>query len=226
MRRLVAGGLVLLAAACGAPADGSGARVEPSSTVVVRPVLLDPVVPGWSPVRSVKRAAAYDVPPSWHVRTEGTIVGYEGDDGQRVGASGAADYGAGACGENSSLAVAGVKHDTGSDLARAAEATAREWAGLAYRDGRKRAPRLSVGSPEQTTVFGGRAAVLVKVAAKVAAPTGSCKLSRGTVYAVAATGFTGELGPTAVLVVVADVGVPDAVPEAEIRQVLGTLRPV
>jgi hypothetical protein len=42
---------------------------------------------------------------------------------------------------------------------------------------------------------------------------------------VAATGFTGELGPTAILVVVADVGRPDAVPEAEIREILATLRP-
>ena len=67
--------------------------------------------------------------------------------------------------------------------------------------------------------------MVVKVAARTASRAGACKLTGGAVYAVSATGFTGELGPTAILVVVADVGRPDAVPEAEIRQILSTLRP-
>ena len=66
---------------------------------------------------------------------------------------------------------------------------------------------------------------MVKATARTATPTGPCRLTGGAVYAVSATGFSGELGPTAILVVVADVGRPDAVPEAEIRQIMGTLRP-
>ena len=225
--RLLIGAALVLAAGCGNPQDaGAGALAEPlSAAPTVTPVVLDPQVPGWSPVRSVSRAAAYDVPPSWKVLTETTIVGYEsGND--RVAASGAAEFGTGACGgQNSSLALSGVKHDTGTDLARAAQATAREWADLAYRDDKQRRPRLTVGQPETITTRGGQPAAVVKVTAKTASRTGACKLTEGAVYAVAATGFTGELGPTAILVVVADVGRPDAVPETEIREILGTLRP-
>ena len=54
--------------------------------------------------------------------------------------------------------------------------------------------------------------------------TGTCG-TKGAVYAVSATGFTGELGPTAILVVVAGTGFDRAVPEPEIRQILTTLRP-
>jgi len=226
VRRLLVGVAVALAAGCGNPPAAGAPPPEPlSPAATVKPVVLDPQVPGWSPVRSVSRAAAYDVPPSWEVLTETTIVGYEsGED--RVAASGAAQFGAGVCGnENSTLALSGVKHDTGTDLARAAGATAREWADLAYRDDKQRRPRLTVGQPETITTRGGQPATVVKVTARTASRTGACKLTEGAVYAVAATGFTGELGPTAILVVVADVGRPDAVPEAEIREILGTLRP-
>lgn len=221
---LVAVVLAFVAAGCGTPPAAAPDPVP--AAPAVQPVVLDPVLPGWSPVRSVKRAAVYDVPPTWRVLTESTIVGYETDQGERVAASGAADFGSGACGtENSSLAVAGIKHDTGTDLARAADGTAREWADLAFRDDKQRRPRLTVGQPETITTRAGRPAVLVKVTARTASRAGACKLTAGAVYAVSATGFTGELGPTAILVVVVDTGRPDAVPEAEIRQILGTLRP-
>jgi len=47
----------------------------------------------------------------------------------------------------------------------------------------------------------------------------------GMVYALSAGGFTGKLGPTVILVIVADTGLANAVPEGEIRQILTTLRP-
>lgn len=227
-RRWLAGAVLVLAAAgCGnAPAAGAGGPADPLQTAAaVQPVVLDPVVPGWSPVRSVKRAAVYDVPPTWNVLSESTIVGYETKQGQRVAGSGAAEFGPNACGSNSSLAIAAIKHDTGTDLARASEATVREWGDLAFRDSRERKPRLTVGPPETITTQQGRTAVLVKAEVRTASPTGDCKLTRGAVYAVSATGFTGELGPTAILVVVADVGLPQVVPEPEIQQILRTLRP-
>jgi hypothetical protein len=220
---LIAGLCLSSAAGCAAP-RGTGNPATPAPTVV--PVVIDPVVPGWSPVRSVKRAAVYDVPPTWTVSSEGVIIGYETDSGVRVAASGAADFGRGVCGDrNSSLATAGIKHDIGSDLVAAAESTAREWAGLAFRDDKDRLPRLAVGAPEETTTTAGRPAVVVKVTARTASRAGACKITDGVVYAAAATGFTGELGPTAILVIVADVGRPDAVAEAEIRRILSTLRP-
>jgi hypothetical protein len=225
-RWLAAAALVLAVPGCGNPPPaGDGGPAEPLQTAAaVQPVVLDPVVPGWSPVRSVKRAAVYDVPPTWNVLSETTIVGFETKQGQQVAGSGAAEFAPNACGD-SSLAIAAIKHDTGTDLARASEATVREWGDLAFRDGRERKPRLTVGEPETITIQQGRNAVVVKAEVRTASPAGDCKLTRGAVYAVSATGFTGELGPTAILVVVADVGLPGVVPEAEIRQILSTLRP-
>ena len=128
-------------------------------------------------------------------------------------------------GPESSLATAGIRHDTGTDLVLAAEATAREWAGIAFRDDKDRLPRLAVGAPEETTTMAGRRAVVVKVTARTASRTGACRLTEGVVYAASATGFSGELGPTAILVIVADAGRPDGVADAEIRRILSTLRP-
>ena len=78
--------------------------------------------------------------------------------------------------------------------------------------------------PEQVITLTGRPAVIVKVDATGAHTSGTCG-TKGAVYAISATGFTGELGPTAILVVVAGVGFSRAIPEAEIRQILTTLRP-
>ena len=48
---------------------------------------------------------------------------------------------------------------------------------------------------------------------------------KGAVYAISATGFTGELGPTAILIVGRRCRVRPRRPRAEIRQILTTLRP-
>ena len=192
----------------------------------MQPVVLDPLVPGWSPVRSVKRAAVYDVPPSWQVLTETTIVGYETEQGQRVAASGAAEFGTGACGsENSSLAArrgqARHRHRPGpggrGDRSRVGRP------GLPRRQG---APAPAHRRPAGDDHHPGRAAGRAGQGDRAdRVPGRRLQADRGAVYAISATGFTGELGPTAILVVVADIGRPDAVPEAEIRQILGTLRP-
>ena len=191
------------------------------------PVVLDPVVPGWSPVRSVKRAAVYDVPPNWRVHTESTIVGYETDGGHQVAASGAAVFGLGACGDqHAPLATAGSSTTPAPTWpGRRVDRTGVGRPGLPRRP-RRRPPKLTVGAPEPVTTLTGRPAVVVKVTARTASRAGPCKLAEGTVHALSATGFTGELGPTAILVVVASLGQPDAVAESEIRQILGTLRPV
>ena len=86
------------------------------------------------------------------------------------------------------------------------------------------ARRSRRAKPEQITTLTGKPAVIVKVDATAASTTGTCGL-KGAVYAISATGFTGELGPTAILVVVAGSGFDRAVPEPEIRQILTTLRP-
>ena len=229
---------VLLVTSCTVSVSGAPAaiaRAVPQSGAVAPPsagapssnssLVVASVVPGWNTVRSVKRAALYDVPPDWTVNSEDTFVGYQAKDGKLlVGATGSASVGDDACGKNMSLAISAVKHSTDADLAGSSKSIALEWADAAFRDEKDTRPTIRAGRPEHITTLTGKPAVIVKVDATAAHSTGTCGL-KGAVYAVSATGFTGELGPTAILVVVAGSGFDRAVPEPEIRQILTTLRP-
>ena len=206
------------------PATSAGPTPAPTPAPGVVPLVIEPVVPGWNVVRSVNRAAAYDVPPTWTVRSESTIIGFEDDAGNRVASTGAATFGEDVCGDGD-LALAVVRHDEGTDLTAASTVLAEAWADLAYRDEADARPTLTTGSPETITTVTGQQATVVEVTAALNSPATTCGITTGSVFAAAATGFTGEFGPTVVLVVVAAVGVPGAAPESEIRQMLTTLRP-
>lgn len=207
--------LVLLSTGCTVLVDGT-----PSAAPGAAPEV------EWDVVRAPKRAAAYDVPPTWTVRTESTVIGFRDAQGNPVASSGAATYGEGRCGEYSNLAIAVVRHDEGTDLAAAARVNAELWAGAAYLDAADTPPALSTGPPETITTAAGQQAVVVEVTATPATPNPTCGTTTGAVYAVAAGGYAGELGPTAVLVVVADVDAPGAAPESDIRRMLSSLRPL
>jgi hypothetical protein len=207
------------------PKSGDAAPTSAGPPPTNGSLVVTSVVPGWNTVRSVKRAALYDVPPDWTVNSEDTLVGYQAKDGKLlVGATGSASVGDDACGKNMSLAISAVKHSTDADLAGSSKSIALEWADAAFRDEKDTRPTIRAGRPEHITTLTGKPAVIVKVDATAARTTGTCGL-KGAVYAVSATGFTGELGPTAILVVVAGSGFDRAVPEPEIRQILSTLRP-
>jgi hypothetical protein len=235
---VVCAACVLLLASCTVSVSGvpaavtrpapTSAEVAPSSAGASpsnSSLIVTSVVPGWNTVRSVKRAALYDVPPDWNVNSEDTLVGYQSNDGKLlVGATGSASVGDDACGKNMSLAISAVKHSTDGDLAGASTSQALEWADAAFRDSNDKRPALKTEKPEQVNTLTGKPAVVVKVDATAAHTSGTCG-TKGAVYAISATGFTGELGPTAILIVVAGVGFNRAIPEAEIRQILTTLRP-
>ena len=176
-------------------------------------------------VRSTKRAALYDVPPAWTVKSEDSIVGYQTNDGKLlVAASGSASVGDDACGKYTSLALSAVKHSEGSNLVQASTMEAQAWADAAFRDSKDKRPALRTEKAKKVTTLTGKPAVIVKVDATAPNPIGSCG-TKGAAYALSATGFTGQFGPTAILVVVANVGSDGAIPESEIRQILTTLRP-
>jgi hypothetical protein len=106
----------------------SSAGASPSNNSLI----VTSVVPGWNTVRSVKRAALYDVPPDWNVNSEDTLVGYQSNDGKLlVGATGSASVGDDACGKNMSLAISAVKHSTDGDLAGAS--TSRKYSEVPWR---------------------------------------------------------------------------------------------
>jgi hypothetical protein len=220
-----------------APAPDTAAAVAPSVAAVAPPTqpsaprptagpaAFEPVVDGWKTVRSTQRAALYDVPPDWTVNSDDTIVGFGTRNGQVVvAASGSASVGENACGRFTSLATSVVKHSTSDDLATASRLEAQQWAGAAFLDSQDRRPTLRTGRPETITTATGKSAVIVKVTATAASSVGLCGPT-GVAYAVSATGFTGRLGPTAILIVVAGTDFPKAVPDAQIRKVLTTLRP-
>jgi hypothetical protein len=191
------------------------------------PVVIDPVIPGWNVVRSVNRAAAYDVPPDWNVLTETTIFGFGDINNGGVASTGASTFGDEACGPSTVLAAGVVRHDEGADLAASATTLADAWADQAYLDANDAHPTLTTSDPEPLTMLTGQPAVMVKTTAVAASPSqNSCATTTGAAYAVAATGFEGELGPTVILVVVTDVDSPGSPSEETIREILCTLRPV
>ena len=208
-----------------APAAGPAAASSTGAPSTNAPLIVKPLVTGWNTVRSTKRAALYDVPPAWTVKSEESIVGYQTNDGKLlVAASGSASVGDDACGKFTSLALSAVKHSEGSNLVQASTVEAQAWADAAFRDSKDRRPALRTEKAEKVTTLTGKSAVIVKVDATAANPIGTCG-TQGAAYALSATGFTGQFGPTAILVVVADVGSDGAIPESEIRQILTTLRP-
>src|SRR4029079_1460828 len=72
------------AVAGSAPTSGQVAPSSSGSPSSNSSLIVTSVVPGWNTVRSVKRAALYDVPPDWTVNSEDTLVGYHGEDAQRL----------------------------------------------------------------------------------------------------------------------------------------------
>jgi hypothetical protein len=217
-----------LAAGCGA-GGGPAAPDQPDQAGIapaVAPVVIDPLVSGWSPARSPDMAAVYDVPPDWRVRPEGTALSIETAPGKGVSASGVALLGSTSCEDPSYwIGATAVMYESDPDLAAAAANAARAWGHHQYLDDQKRAPELTVGAPEKITTLAGQPAVTVAVQARPASRIGSCRISRGVVHAIAATGYRGKLGPTAILVVITDLGRSDTVPDTLIRQILTTLRP-
>lgn len=233
-------GAMIVLAGCAIPIAGSASPADlpaPSAPGLPTPsfppiptapggvFIAEPLVPGWNTVRSVNRAALYDVPPTWTVDSEDTIRGYELEDGTTVVGSGSAAFGEEVCGENTSLAISVIKHSTGTDLAAASRAYVQEWGDIAFRDEAETAPALQLAPPETITTLSGRPGVVVRADATAASPATDCGITTGAVWAISVPGFSGELGPTVVLIVVAVTAVPGVVPEAEIRQVLSTLRP-
>jgi hypothetical protein len=190
------------------------------------PVVIDPLVSGWSPARAPDVAAVYDVPPDWQVQPEGDTISITSEPGKGVSASGVALLNTNACGGSPyQTAAAGVMYETEADLAAAATNAARAWGHYRFVDNENRPPELTVGAAENLTTLAGQPAVTVAVEARAASRVGPCKVSRGVVHAIAATGYAGKLGPTAILVVINDLGRSDTVPDPQVRQILTTLRP-
>lgn len=194
--------------------DGlSGPDNDPSKKVKA-------AVPGWRPVPRKERGIAYDVPRSWSVESEGTLLGFENSDGTpKVLMGGAARHKKDWCGTDE-RAVTGTKGATGAkSTADAARTAAASWARAAYTDEFGGTVRVG-GTVSFTNKHGLKGSMVTATVTGTSEAKDKCA-SDGLVRAVAVKDSDGEY---AVWIVVADTGVEDAVTAREIETMTGSLR--
>ncbi|MBA2310573.1 MAG: hypothetical protein H0W01_15065 [Pseudonocardiales bacterium] len=199
----------------------AGTAPAPSTSESTRPSAQPgALVPGWQPVHSDKRNASFDSPPSWEVKPDSVIIGFESGRAIVAG-SGSATFRNGFCPSKPSAdrGLAVLTSSSMKDLGAAATDSAERWADLGYRDDAEKPPQLTPEPPTPLRTISGLDAMAAKVTAKPAS-VGPCGSPTGVVRVLAAS----IQGATVVLVVVTDAGVPDGAPEADVQQILTTLR--
>jgi hypothetical protein len=180
-------------------------------------------VSGWQVVVAAKAALAYDVPPDWKILSDGTIAGFDDQQGNPVVTmSYAANYKAGYCtGHSGSFrAETGINSTATADPGQAATDMAQKVATAAYTDGTV-TPTVTPGTPQPITVAGDNGMV-VKDTVTVTQQS-SCDPPGGEVYVVALPLASPNTGCDT-MIVVADQGTPDAASDQQIQQIIGSLR--
>ncbi|MFI0485922.1 hypothetical protein [Actinomadura sp. 9N215] len=201
-----------------APSPPSSPEPEPVSTV-------PPEVKGWKAVSSAKYGLTYDVPKAWRVLPSGTLSGFEGiNGGKPVMMSSTAVFRDDACKDGDdeySRGNTGFNQYVEGGVAEVAKHAANKWATHGYSVEGAPAPAVTLSAPE--TVKVGRAKAVHVRADVVVKAKGKCDSPSAVVHAVAVPG----VGPskTTVFVLLSDQGVPDALPKAELKKILGSLRP-
>ncbi|MDI5974814.1 hypothetical protein [Amycolatopsis magusensis] len=192
-------------------------------------VVVPAVVDGWQSVAGGEGAYAYDVPARWTPKP-GTVHGWEGEGQPKVVMSTSAFYGDGFCpaDDDSRLGGAGVRPDTQTDPAVAAEQFATSVANRAYTwDGPP--PQLRVGPPEAAEMSLGdgktRPATirLVDVTTSGGHP---CLAKQAVVGVIAASSADTAKPGTVLLAVYADQTAPDFTTKDEIQRILRSYRAV
>ncbi|GAA4229051.1 hypothetical protein GCM10022254_20630 [Actinomadura meridiana] len=191
---------------------------EPSSTV-------PPRVRGWKAVSSAKYGLTYDVSPSWRILPSGTLHGYEGvNGGNPVMMSSGAEFREGACKDGDDeydRADTGFNQYVVGDVLKVANHAANKWATNGYSEEGAPAPVVTLSAPKTVRVGRARA---VYIRADVVVKAGKkCSPPKAVVHTVAVPGVAPGL--TTVFVLLADQGVPDALPNADMRKILASLRP-
>ncbi|WP_399131958.1 hypothetical protein [Streptomyces sp. ITFR-16] len=222
--------------------DGNGeARPQPSPTAPASADGTDrgaagggsgPLVPGWKTVVNAERGITFDVPDSW-ARKAASWVSYvaENDDPKEkplVGMMAPAvlqekwctsDDDKDGTQDDYALASTGTTGEQGSrSAAEAAEDTAETWVyGLYTQPDRS---RLTVGEPESFRTKTGVEGSLVTVTSSGTPKKGKCDTDGKAVTFA----FKNAEGEFVSWTYVGAHGVPDEVPDATIRQILGTVR--
>jgi hypothetical protein len=200
--------------------------LPPPASTPFSPPSAQAKVPGWRAVVAIKHGVTYDVPPgTWTVQSPDMIVGFEDPSGKpEVAGSGAAVYKQGYCKGHSGSwrAQAAVSGYSTADLAGDAQDAARKWATYGYTpDAGGSAPTVTLGAT-QTISAGGVSAQESTATVTVHDGANACSPPRGIVHAVA---VPLKSGGVSVLVVIADQGVADAMPDADLQKIAASARP-
>ena len=180
-------------------------------------------VPGWTAAVSTTRNAAYDVPAPWVPGSPGLVRGYRTDDEVGIAMSGVAAYESGepspcAEGEQYELAWSGVTGAPVADAAIAARDVAELWTGY-FEPENGSPPQAEYSTPQPVTVNGQAGSHVV---ADIVVPSGACGSPHKVIHTVAVHDGTGE---SLVWVLLAEQDVPGAVTDADIDQIIRSLRP-
>lgn len=226
-------GVLLVGVAIGGIVLLSGAHEQKQQPVAVPPPSAPPSsappaqakIPGWKAVTAVKHGVAYDVPPSWSVKSPDVIIGFEDAHGNpQVAGSGAVTYKEGYCQGHSGSwrAEAAVTGYVTTDPAADAKDAARKWATDGYApDGGGSPPTVTVGAPHPISV-GGVTGQEATATVTVRDRRNSCSPPGAVVHTVA---MPPKNGRVAVLIVIADQSVADAASDADLQKIAGSLRP-
>lgn len=203
-------------------ASASASSIPASRTENVREPV-PPAVPGWRGMALPEFGVAYDIPPGWKPET-GSLSGFENESGERVTMSGYSSYMRDFCPEAdlSFRARVGLTGSNDPDPVVAADNAIREWARMGWGTETGVPPDVTPNPVEAVTVDGGLIEAKLVSGTVTPAEPGPC--SPPSVYVgVLAVPTTGDKN-AALLIGIADQGVPGAVPPADINRSLTSLR--
>ncbi|WP_432094473.1 hypothetical protein [Streptomyces sp. bgisy100] len=214
----------------GAGDSGGGELANPRADSEVKPV-----VPGWKTVVNGKRHSAFDVPPDWAVERPGTAIGFTDQKdtsdfpkslvtmtspayAQEKWCTSKTESGRE---DTTSLGAAGTKGAQGAkSTAEAAQNEALSWVFAAYDQKKTGTFRGTRAKPFKSDhgISGSTSSATVTGVKK----TGKCTTD-GKAFAVTYRADTGDL---ATWVLYTAKGVEDEIPDATIRKIMSTLRPL
>ncbi|MEV6316325.1 hypothetical protein [Streptomyces sp. NPDC051776] len=224
-----------------APSDGKSPGEEPSDEGELDnpraggDTEVEPVVPGWKTVVNAKRQNAFDVPPEWSVESQGTSIGFEDSKDKSdfpralivMSAPAFADRKwctvktESGYDSDTALAAAGTKGAQGArSTANAAQDAAEMWVYAGYDQNETGTRKVTKAKPFSSehglTGFSSSATVTgVK-------KTDKCS-SDGKSFTVAYKARNGDL---AIWSLYAAKGVKDEIPDATIKKIMNSLRPL
>ncbi|MFI0776418.1 hypothetical protein [Streptomyces sp. NPDC021212] len=219
-----------------APASSSAPAEDPSAGDEDNPragggaAEVKPVIPGWQTVVSPKRHDAFDVPANWTVKKPDLSIGFEDEKGNPlVIMSAPAKYKENACSvkndrgeeETSGIAGTGTKGAQGAKTeASAAKTEAENWVFAAF-------DQKQTGTRKVTDAKPFKSKHGLKGYTSTATVTGVKKTDKCVTDGKAVTvTYTDINGDFATWVLYSAKGVKDEVPDATIKKIMSSLRPV